>query len=168
MSKEVCLRQDTVFSGGPVMRNVMEAGMVLFMAVSIMSCNTSGKTSAESSSSKTFLNSIDADGFLWGTEGNVNTANASDLPSEAAAAVDAINNTLGTKYVKFRISAGFLLHHGRRCDLFRTILSAQGKPMQCFLQHGRSGHSSTRPTAGAWSPCSESNETQTITTELDR
>lgn len=52
-------------------------------------------------------NSIDADGFLWGTEGNVNTSDANNLPLTATAARNAINNTLSTKHVKLRISMAF-------------------------------------------------------------
>lgn len=61
----------------------------------------------ELSSSSSFPYSRDADGFLWGTEGNVNTADTDNLPATAAAARDAINNTLKSEYVKFRISMAF-------------------------------------------------------------
>lgn len=58
-------------------------------------------------SAQVFPNSKDADGFLWGTEGNVNTADADNLPATAVAARNAINNTLKSDFVKFRISAAF-------------------------------------------------------------
>ena len=57
--------------------------------------------------SATATNSPDADGFLWGTEGNVNTADAANLPAAAAAARAAINDTLKIKHVKLRFSRGF-------------------------------------------------------------
>lgn len=48
--------------------------------------------------------SYDADAFLWGTEGNVNTDDALDLLTETEAVRDAINGTLQTKFVKLRFT----------------------------------------------------------------
>lgn len=67
----------------------------------------SGSTTLTVTAAAAPSNSIDADGFIWGTEGNVNTADADNLPSAASAARDAINGTLKTNYVKLRISRAF-------------------------------------------------------------
>lgn len=84
-------------------------GLVItaFVACSSGGAGTDVQTGKQDSAAVSASNSIDADGFLWGTEGNVNTADAGNLPSTAAAARDAINTTLHTKYVKLRLSTAF-------------------------------------------------------------
>ena len=100
------------------------AGMVLILVLGAAACGGSGSTTAGMAGSGPksvtsfptttgdLVNSMDGDGFLWGTEGNVNTADAAALPFAAAAARAAINTALRTKYVKLRISRAFFSPDG--------------------------------------------------------
>lgn len=110
-------------------------------------------------------NSIDADGFLWGAEGNVNTADANDLPPEATAARNAINETLKTKYVKLRISRGFF----STTDGGQTFSSIYCLPTstQCNVSFNMDEVAKLYQENG-WSmvPMLRTEETQTITTAL--
>ena len=145
-------------------RRVLEAGIFFLIIIFLLNCNNNGKTSTDAAA-KTFPNSIDADGFLWGTEGNVNTADASKLPSEAAAAVDAINDTLKTKYVKFRISRAFF----SSTDNGVTFSSAYclPSPANCSESFNMDEVAKLYE-ANGWSmiPMLRTDETQTVTTDL--
>jgi len=110
-------------------------------------------------------NSVDADGFLWGTEGNVNTADANDLPPEATAARNAINGTLKTKYVKLRISRGFF----STTDGGLTFSNIYCLPSstQCNVSFNMDEVAQLYQ-ANGWSmvPMLRTEETQTVTTSL--
>jgi hypothetical protein len=85
-------------------RNLVLAA--LFMGF-ISACSSGNTPSGVTAAAPSPANSVDADGFLWGTEGNVNIADAANLAPASAAVCDAINGTLRTRYVKFRISRAF-------------------------------------------------------------
>lgn len=110
-------------------------------------------------------NSIDADGFLWGTEGNVNTNDRNNLPSTASAAREAINGTLKTEYVKFRISRAFF----STTDDGQTYSASYCLPKagQCNVSFNMDEVASLYQ-ANGWSmvPMLRIDETQTITTAL--
>lgn len=108
--------------------------------------------------------SADADGFLWGTEGNVNTADANALPSEAAAARNAINGTLRTRYVKLRISRAFFsTTDGTTFSTVYCLPSASACNTSFNMDEVAKHYE-----ANGWSmvPMLRTNETQTVTTAL--
>jgi hypothetical protein len=127
--------------------------------LTVSSAITSSSTSTSAS------NSLDADSFLWGTEGNVNTADAGNLPSTAAAARDAINGTLKTKFVKFRISTAFFTS----TDGGVTYSSSYCLPKagQCSVSYNMDEVAKLYQ-ANGWSmvPMLRTDETQTITTTV--
>ncbi len=133
----------------------------------LLSCSGSDNSSSagNSDSGSPSTCSVDADGFLWGTEGNINTREASNLPPAAAAARDAINGTLNTTYVKLRISRGF----------FTTPDSGQTfSPTYCMPDPATCTETFNLDEvaklyqANGWSmvPMLRTEETQTVTTAL--
>lgn len=64
---------------------------------------TSTTTTSSSSSAEVGDNSLDADGFLWGTETYPAIKNASQLSTSINKMMYAVNSTLNVKYVKFRL-----------------------------------------------------------------
>jgi len=110
-------------------------------------------------------NSVDADGFIWGTEGNVNTADVDNLPSTASAARDAINATLKTEYVKFRISTAFFSTTDG--GLTYSAGYCLPKASQCSVSFNMDEVAALYQ-ANGWSmvPMLRIDETQTITTAL--
>jgi len=138
--------------------------VALLFSVMLLACNSGGGATPSVTSSSA-SSSIDADGFLWGTEGNVNTADADNLPTTAAAARDAINKTLRTKYVKFRISIAFFT----TTDGGITYSSTYCLPNagQCSVSYNMDEVAKLYQENG-WSmvPMLRIDETQTITTAL--
>jgi hypothetical protein len=133
--------------------------LLFFLLTNASSCKT-GTGNQDSTA-----NSIDADGFLWGTEGNVNTADADNPPTEAAAAEKAISGTLKTKYVKLRLSRAFF----STTDGGLTWSSAYCLPSaeQCTDSFNMDEVAKLYQTNG-WSmvPMLRHDENQTITTDL--
>lgn len=106
----------------------------------------------------------DADGFLWGTEGYVNTVDAVYLPAEATVSRDAINNTLKTTYVKFRISRAFFTTTDG--SIFSNTY-CMPNPSQCDSLYDMDEVAKVFRDNG-WSmiPMLRTDETQTITTDV--
>ncbi len=146
------------------LRSVITAGALIFLCISLTNCKNSSEKSLVPASGSTLSNSVDAGGFLWGTEGNVNTENVSALPAAASAAQDAINNTLKTKYVKLRISRAF----------FSTDDGINFSSTYCLPNSGQCSTSYNMDEvaklyqANGWSlvPMLRTDETQTVTTAL--
>lgn len=141
---------------------------LLFQAAACSSNDKGGITATISSttpSTSSASNSLDADNFIWGTEGNVNTADAGNLPSAAAAARIAINDTLKTRFVKFRISKAFFT----TADGGLTYSSAYCLPKagQCSVTYNMDEVAELYR-ANGWSmiPMLRTDETQTITTAV--
>lgn len=145
--------------------NVNSVAITILLGMTLACSSGNANNSAQAHNEQSAQNSIDADGFLWGTEGNVNTADAGALPDAATAARDAINNTLKTKYVKLRISRAFF----STTDGGRTFSSTYCLPSssQCNVSFNMDEVARLYQENG-WSmvPMFRTDETQTITTAL--
>lgn len=113
----------------------------------------------------TTINSVDADGFFWGTEGDINIDDAGKLTTEASAIKNAINGTLRTNIVKLRLSmASFSTQDG---GLTWSVTYCLPSPEQCMDSFNMDEVAKLYQTNG-WSmvPMFRHDETQTITTDL--
>ncbi|HAS55300.1 MAG TPA: hypothetical protein DCS42_14830 [Nitrospiraceae bacterium] len=93
---------------------------------------TSGNISGSTSLTVTpaLLNSHDADGFLWGTEGSVLIDDFENITGTMAFIRDIINSTLKTKYVKIRLQDSFFTSADGGVTYSPT--ACMPNPLQCI------------------------------------